>query len=183
MHRFRDAAGALFERLADDVRLLEIGLIGVEDQGLPVKRVPEGVRVPGKPSLGHPSRVAHEERFGRVEKIVEVLGFDDPPVEGLVLDLVAPEVALRPSGCGRGGDREEQNKCRQPTQRRSSHTSPAGVPQLDVVPDARRPNGSPCSSNSWRRQTMCPGPTASADERRAFAGPACCNSSNETLPG
>ena len=62
--RLRDAARAFLELLADDVRLLEVRMVGVEDQRLAVEGVPEGVRVARVPALGHARRVVHDRRSG-----------------------------------------------------------------------------------------------------------------------
>ena len=92
--RLRDAARAFLELLADDVRLLEVRMIGVEDERLAVERVPERVRVARVPALGHARRVVDDQRLRRIEEIVEVIRLEDFPVEALVLNLVPPEVLL-----------------------------------------------------------------------------------------
>src|SRR6185437_2769739 len=120
----RLAADSFLELLADDVRLLEVRLVGVEDQLLAIEGVPEGVRVARVPPLGHPGGVSHGRRFGRIEKVVEVIRLEDAPVEILVLDFVAPEVVL---GAGRRGKRKDGQRYhdRRPAQRISDHEGPA----------------------------------------------------------
>src|SRR6266487_2297341 len=44
------------------------------------------------PPLGHPRGVQRRRPLGRIVVDLEVLGLDDPEIEGLVLDLVLPEV-------------------------------------------------------------------------------------------
>ena len=65
--RLGDAARAFLELLADDVRLLEVRMVGVEDERLAVERMAEGVRVPRVPALGHaaPRRGRSATRAGR----------------------------------------------------------------------------------------------------------------------
>ena len=85
-------------------------MIGVEDQRLPIEGVPEGVGVARVPPLGHASSVAHDERFGRIEKIVEVIGAENFPVELLILDLVPPEVLRRRPGQRCCDDRQQSEE-------------------------------------------------------------------------
>src|SRR5205823_14077364 len=96
----------------DDVRLFEIGVIGVEDQRLAVKRVPEGVRVARVPPLSHSRVVVDDERLRRIEEVVEVIGAENLPVELLILDLVAPEILRARSRRERSDDSEQGDEQR-----------------------------------------------------------------------
>ena len=90
-----DAAGAFAGRLASQgVGLLEVRLVGVQDERFPLAEpVVEEALVAVVPPLGHAAGVP-ERRVGHgfVAVEVEVLALQDPPVEALVLDLVATEV-------------------------------------------------------------------------------------------
>ena len=108
----RDALDPLCQILVDDVRLLEIGVIGVEDQRLAVKRVPEGVRVARVPPLSHSRVVVDDERLRRIEEVVEVIGAENLPVELLILDLVAPEILRARSRRERSDDSEQGDEQR-----------------------------------------------------------------------
>jgi hypothetical protein len=92
--RLRDAARSFLELLADDVRLLEIGVVGVEDQRLSIERVTKRVRMPRVPALGHSTGVANDRRLRPVEEVIEVLRLQDFPVEAFVLDFVASKIVL-----------------------------------------------------------------------------------------
>src|SRR6185503_9504230 len=89
---FGDTTRALGELILDDVRLLEVGVIGVEDQRLAVEGMPERLAESAIPALSHPAGIVDDERFGRIEVVIEVVRADDLPVKSLVLDFVAPEV-------------------------------------------------------------------------------------------
>ena len=134
----RDAAGPFLELLAHHVRLLEVGVVGVEDERLSIKRVPEGVRVPRVPSLRHARRIVDDQRLRRIEEIVEVLRLEDLPREGLVLNLVAPEVLLGLRRNGRN-ERRQRHNGRYPAHSKSGHEeSPADEPQQRVFPNSTR---------------------------------------------
>ena len=93
--RLGDAARAFLELLADDVRLLEVRMVGVEDRATCGRtrggRCPSAARTSARPCAPASWTIS---RLGRIEEVVEVIRLEDPPVEGLVLDLVAAEVLL-----------------------------------------------------------------------------------------
>src|SRR4051812_25105615 len=93
--------------------------------------MPESLRMARVPPLGEPRGVLHEQRFSRIEEVVEVLGLDDPPLERFVLDLVATEVRLCFGACRARGKRgkSDGDDGRQPAKRITGHACPAGVPQ------------------------------------------------------
>jgi hypothetical protein len=104
---FGHAARALAGLVRQDVGLLEVGMIGVEDQRLAILQlVIEDARDPRVPALRHAGRLLGGAALRLVEIDVEVLGAHDLEAERLVLDLVAAEI-LR----GRGNrDREEKSR-------------------------------------------------------------------------
>ena len=104
------AARALRQLLADHVRLLEVGMVGVEDHRLPVEGVTEAVRVSRVPSLGESAGVVHDERLGRIEVQIEVRRPQEAEVELLVLHLVATEVLRCHGGRRSGEERSEQGE-------------------------------------------------------------------------
>jgi hypothetical protein len=116
---FRHAPRALVGRIAHDVRLLEVRVIGVEHDRMPLELVAEGVRVSRIPALGHPAGIARDQRLRRVEVQVEVIRLQDPEVELLVLHLVAPEVLGR--GLPRATQDKEGEAKRRAAQERSHH--------------------------------------------------------------
>ena len=129
-----DAARSLFDRFADDVRLLEVRMVGVEHDRLSIEGVAEAVRVSRVPSLGEAAGVMDDQALGGIEVQVEVRRPYDPEVELLVLDLVATEI-LR---CQRGrrSDEERTEQCVQPCaagSERDHRVSPADEPRLKVV--------------------------------------------------
>jgi hypothetical protein len=72
-HRFRHSPRAFVELLGDDVRLLEVRLIGVEDDRLALaERVIEQRGQSRVPPLEHARRVLGRRLFGRVIVDVEV---------------------------------------------------------------------------------------------------------------
>jgi hypothetical protein len=88
-----DAAGPFPHLAGEHVRLLEVRVAGVQDQGLAAPElVAEDVRQAGVPPLGHPRRQVDGFLFGRIVVDVEVLGLEHLEVEVLILDLVAAEV-------------------------------------------------------------------------------------------
>ncbi len=96
LERLRDAPGALVEEDRERVRLLEVRVRGVQDDGL---AFPELVlEHPGESRVGplhHARRIQRRLALLLVEVDVEVRGLDDLEVEGPVLDLVPPEVLGR----------------------------------------------------------------------------------------
>ncbi len=105
------AARALADEAADGVRLLEVRVVGVEEDGLLVaERVQVGAAVALVPALGHPSGVADGLLGLGVVVDLEVLGLERPELEAVVLHLVAPEVLRlggRRGGAESGGENEE----------------------------------------------------------------------------
>ena len=118
--RLGDAARAFLELFADDVRLLEVRMVGVEDERLAVERVTEGVRVARVPALRHARRVVDDQRLGRIEEVVEVIRLEDLPGKGLVLDLVPPEVLLGLGWNGRN-ERCQRHDGHRPAHAKSGH--------------------------------------------------------------
>ena len=84
-------------------------MAGVEDQRLPAAQVVmEQTRQPQVPALGHARRLLGGRALLGIEVDVEVLGLQHLELEGLVLDLVAPEVLRRG-----GTDARRQNRDRE----------------------------------------------------------------------
>ena len=123
---FGHATSAFRQFLTDDVRLLEVRLVGVEHDGLAVERVAEAVRMARIPALGHAPRIVHDERLGGIEIQVEVRRPHDAEVELLVLDLVAAEVLCSPAT---GESNEERTQQREQRQRAGSETGHLSVPR------------------------------------------------------
>ena len=87
-----DAAGAYTESLGSDVRLLEVGVRGVEHQrDARVDLMVQHAAEPRVGALGHQRGVVHRGFGPLVVVDVEVLGPEDAPAEVLVLDLVLTE--------------------------------------------------------------------------------------------
>jgi hypothetical protein len=118
---FGDAARPLRQLVADDIRLLEVRLVGVEHDRLAIEVVPEHVRQPHVPALGHPARIVDEERLGRIEVLVEVRRPQDAEIEPLVLHLVATEILCGRSLCRAAQERADQREGRCRTQGESGH--------------------------------------------------------------
>ena len=102
---FGDAAGTLIDEATDDVRLLEVGVVRVEDDGLLRERVRQPVRESRVPPFGHAGGVGGRQRLRGIPVNVEVVRAKDPEIEGLVLDLVASEVLSRERGGRERGER------------------------------------------------------------------------------
>ena len=97
----RHPARALTQLSRNRVRLLEIRVAGVQDQGLaPVQLVLEELGEAGVPALRQAPRLLGRRPLGRIVVHVEVVGLEDFEGEVPVLDLVASEVL---GGGGRGG--------------------------------------------------------------------------------
>ena len=116
-----DAARALAHRAREDIRLLEVGMIGVEDERA---RIPDVVlEDPGDPlipPLGHPGTVLGGDSRFRIEVNIVVWRRQDVEVEGLVLDLVSSEVL----GSGTGGESERgDDEQRSKSEYRACHRS------------------------------------------------------------
>jgi hypothetical protein len=100
--RFGHTSGPLPDPL-DDVGLLELRLGGVDDQRLAAgELMVEEPSVPEVPPLGESGCQVCGGALSGIEVDVEVLAAEDPPVEVLVLDLVAAEVLGRQGRRGRG---------------------------------------------------------------------------------
>ena len=103
-----DARGAFGDLELEDVRLLEIGLGRVEDQGLPaLPIVAEDLRQTRVRPLRHAGGVHHRRLFLRIVVDVEVLGLEHLEVEIVVLDLVLSELSV-----GGRGDEQSDDDCR-----------------------------------------------------------------------
>src|SRR5690606_29406962 len=105
LQRLGDTSRTFREHVLDDVRLLEVRVIGVEDQRPLLEGELHDSREALVPPLGRPGHVERGERFGGVVVDVEVRRVEDLPVELLVLHLVASEVL------GFGGCRREAERC------------------------------------------------------------------------
>ena len=105
---FGDAAGSLTDFTGQGVSLAEVGRGRVQNERLAAAElVPQQLREPRVPALGHPGRVPDGFGLLRVVIDVEVLGLQHFEVELLVQDLVAAEI-LRLRG---GGDAEQHHAC------------------------------------------------------------------------
>ena len=111
LEALREPARRLREGRGRGVRLVEVRLVGIEDQRLPlVELVVEHRADAAVPALRHPPRVEDQVRvLLGVAVDVEALGLDDVPVEVLVLDLVAPEV-LRLGGARQDRGQPDQQR-------------------------------------------------------------------------
>ena len=119
-------ARALGQLLADDIRLLEVRLIGVKYDGLAIERVTETVRVARVPSFSQSARVVNHERFRRIEIEIKMRRPRDAEVEMLVLDLVAAEILCSPAA---GESHEKRTQKRQQRYRTGSETGHQSVPR------------------------------------------------------
>ncbi len=102
-----EAACSLGRRPGRDVRLGEVGVAGVEHEGLPPhETVLQHLREARVPALRHARRVAGRVLFFGVVVDVEVFGLKNPEIEAVVADLVAAEVL----GFGRSGTGKDRNQ-------------------------------------------------------------------------
>lgn len=103
-HALRHAARSLGKEPGNRVGLLEIRLVGVDQNRLLLlERIAEGPGESLVPPLGHPTEVTHDPlSLPFVEVDVEVGRVEDAEVEIVALDLVAAEVLTGP------GNREGQ---------------------------------------------------------------------------
>ncbi len=91
--RLRESAGPGSDRLVGDVRLPEVGIVGVkDDRFLLLEAVVEDLRVAVVPPLRHAGGIADRPLLFRIEMKDEVLRLERAELEILVLDLVATEV-------------------------------------------------------------------------------------------
>ena len=106
----REALRALVDELAGGVRLLEIRMVGVEDNRLALAElVIEYPGEPGVPALGQAADHLRADRALVVVVDVEVLRLEHLEVERLVDHLVSTEVpAGLPLQHGSGGTREDR---------------------------------------------------------------------------
>ena len=94
--RLGDATSPLAQLAFYGVGLLEVGVGGVQDQGLAsTERMLEDLLEPGVPALGHARRDLDALALAGIEVDVEVIRFQDLKIEILVLDLVSTEVLGR----------------------------------------------------------------------------------------
>jgi hypothetical protein len=90
---FRDTARGFAELPEHCVRLLEVRVAGVQDQGLlTVELVVQETAYASVPSFGHATGLADDGLHLGIVIDVEVLGLEHLRIESLVLDLVAAEV-------------------------------------------------------------------------------------------
>ncbi len=91
-----EPARSLPKKIRGDVRLLEVAVRGVENEGdLLFDLVPEDRAEARVGALGHPSGVDRGGALAFVEVDPEMLGLDHRPLQVLVLDLVLAEVLGR----------------------------------------------------------------------------------------
>ena len=91
--RFGDAARALAHHLAEDGRLLELGMAGVHDERLLAPQVVvEQAGVAFVPPLGHLAGDLDGLFLFGIVIDVEMLGLEHPVIEFLPLDLVPAEI-------------------------------------------------------------------------------------------
>jgi hypothetical protein len=80
----------------NDVRLLEIGIVGVQNQRLAlIKLAQEGARVAPVPPLGHARGVGYGFASLWIEVDLEVVSTELPKVKGFVLHLISAKVLRR----------------------------------------------------------------------------------------
>ncbi len=85
-----------FAQIAGDVVLREVHPRREQNDRLFLAElVLEHTRQPPIRSLGHPGGIVRRLLLDRVVVHEEMLGLDDLPVEGVVLNLILPEVCLR----------------------------------------------------------------------------------------
>ena len=140
LEELRDAARGFADLAPDDVRLLEVGAGGVQDDGLAaLELVVQHARQPGVGPLRHARGVERGGVLLLVEIHLEVLGLDDLEVEGPVLDLVLPEVLRR-----------ERRRAAQRERRQRGHQRPSheGHPSRRGSPGATT-GASPQRRSSW----------------------------------
>src|SRR5688500_8560677 len=118
-----DASGAFSDHAADDVRLFEVGVRGIQYERLTrAHLVLEDARQSCVPPLGHAADAGGSLALFLVEIDVEVVGLEHLEFEIFVLHLVPTEVLrLR-----RRGGREEQENDRQTGERDSAKNLPHG---------------------------------------------------------
>jgi len=135
LHSLGDAARALAERSRNRVRLLEVGVTGVEDQRLAASQLMvEDLREPRVPPLGEPAGLRGRLALSRVVVDVEVRRLEKLEGKARVLDLVAPEV-LGVDGRRHAKERGGQHLDGGDASRTLRHGS---SPFRVVNPDARR---------------------------------------------
>src|SRR5262249_3770500 len=99
--------------------------------------------------------VADDRRLRGVEEVVEVLGLEDAPVEGLVLDFIPSEVFL---SAGAEGRRKHQKWRREKrlAQSGSCHESPADKAATNFLPNYLSNHEFPGGRLGERGQRTCP---------------------------
>ncbi|MBW3672276.1 MAG: molybdopterin-dependent oxidoreductase, partial [Acidobacteria bacterium] len=102
---FLESAGAFPDQPPGRSRLLEVGMIGVKHDRLPLELVLEHVREPVIPPFRHPGDVVNSRFLVGVVIDIEVLRLHDLEVERFPLNLVSAEVL------GIGGWRETEHDC------------------------------------------------------------------------
>ena len=112
--RLGHTAGAL-AKVAGDVVLPEVGARGEEENRLLLAElVAEDAREARVVALGHARTFHRGLALTRIVVNEEVLGLDDLPVEGLVLDLVLTEVLLGGRSRDERRTRDERDERRAP---------------------------------------------------------------------
>ena len=102
---FRHTARSLADGSADDVRLLEVGMRGIEHQRLSaLDVVVEHLRETRVPTLGQPADACSRPTFFVVEVDVKVFSLQQFEFELFVLNFVAAEVL----GLGVRSDRKDK---------------------------------------------------------------------------
>jgi len=93
LEALRDPAGAFPDGTANSIGLLEVRIVGIENDGLAlVELAQEGPAVALVPPLGHARGILHRLPFFGVQIEFEMVRFERLELEVVVLHLVATEI-------------------------------------------------------------------------------------------
>ncbi|PYQ43668.1 MAG: hypothetical protein DMF77_09175 [Acidobacteria bacterium] len=167
-----DAARALAGSAAEGVGLLEVGIAGVQDDGLALLHlVAEQGAEPGVPTLGHASDLLRRQLLLGVVIDVEMIGLEDLELQPVPLDRVAPEVL----GVGGWGEGEGEDRDEGENEARAGSHSPPG----DSASRSKAHATAPFSgfSHSQARLRAIPSEAAATlcPPARTRASPGVCN--------
>src|SRR5690606_35829376 len=155
-----EPAGPLADEVGEGVRLLKLGMAGVEDQRLAlVELMVEDARKAGVPAFGHARRFAAGRLLLGVVVDVEVRRLQHAEVEPLVLHLVAPEILRFQEGGDEQREAESGRRARGAEGRERHEGScwrgrdgpEAGLPQYRGVRGIRSRAGSAQGNGETRR--------------------------------
>ncbi len=113
LERLGDASQALTQVTGECIRLLKIGVVGIQNDRLgPFELMLKYARESLVPPLSHTRRVLDRFALFRIEMDVVVRGLEDLEVERLILDLVPPEVLSGYGGreCTNGQGQEQHSE-------------------------------------------------------------------------